>query len=304
MRNETDQTVTDSQLISFNRLGLIPGPEEKEKEFVDRAEYCLHLSQNLSRMMEEEIHFENEIPKKKTFLQEAYRITKPQYDIEPDWIPFFFSNAKLSPWHGGCAWIFQEKQDSPTAAVFQLRKRWYDASTYLGLYQRKELIAHELSHVGRMMFQEPRFEEMLAYQSSLSSFRRWFGPIVQSSTEALLFVLSLGVVTALDFFAYGYGVYSLYATLFFLKCVPLGLLAYGAIRLWKKHAVFSTCFKNLKSILQNEHKVHAVMYRLTDQEITLFSQSSNEQISTYVRNNVSKTLRWRLIHVAYFASCI
>ena len=91
-------------------------------------------------------------------LDEASFKTKELYGIQPTWTPLFFNNYQLAPWHGGCAWIFQLTENAPTAALLQLRAPFRHQPTYLNLYRRDELIAHELSHVGRMMYQEPQFE--------------------------------------------------------------------------------------------------------------------------------------------------
>ena len=92
-----------------------------------------------------------------------------------------FSNERLAPWHGGCAWIFQFAEGLPTAALIQLRQVFSRQPTFLGIYHRDELLTHELVHVGRMKFEEPRFEELFAYETSTSAFRRWFGPLIQAS---------------------------------------------------------------------------------------------------------------------------
>ena len=40
--------LSDDKLLIYNEKGLIPGPEEKEEDFLLRAEYCLHLRERLA----------------------------------------------------------------------------------------------------------------------------------------------------------------------------------------------------------------------------------------------------------------
>ena len=37
----------DNELLVYNKLGLIPGPNENEKDFFKRADYCLKLKTDL-----------------------------------------------------------------------------------------------------------------------------------------------------------------------------------------------------------------------------------------------------------------
>ena len=51
-----------------------------------------------------------------------------------------------------------------------------------------------------MKFEEPQFEELLAYRNSPAAWRRWLGPIVEAPWESLLFMLSLLLLLALDLY--------------------------------------------------------------------------------------------------------
>ena len=63
----------NEQLTKYNDQALIPGPNETEKDFVQRAEYCLHLNQYLKDHIEEAIDTPTE-------LTEPYTETKIIYD--------------------------------------------------------------------------------------------------------------------------------------------------------------------------------------------------------------------------------
>lgn len=288
--------ISDENFLEYNRQGLIPGPEETEREFFLRVNYCLKLKRELPPMLGEKVSLDTA---SEEVIEQAIPITKKLYDIEPKWIPIFFSNYKLAPWHGGCAWIYQVEENSSTGAFFQLRRNYKNSVRYL-MYDRNELVSHELCHVGRMMFQEPKYEEILAYRSSKSKFRRWFGPIVQSSLESLIFVLSLFFVILIDLYFILMGYENGLVIGIWTKLLPLGLICFGLIRLWKRQKTFSKCLNNLNLIFKNEEKANAVAYRLRDLEIAKFASYSPMEIKQFISANEANCLRWRLINKAYF----
>lgn len=282
----------EQALLKLNAQGIIPGPNETEEEFLKRADYCLNLNQKIPELMGDEPPFQSD-----SFFQAPIKITSSLFHIAPHWIPIYFSNYSLTPWHGGCAWIFQLSEETPTTAIFQLRRAFRNSRKYLGIYDRDELVSHEMAHVGRMMFEEPRFEEILAYRTSRSRLRRWLGPIVQSSMESMLFVLILLMTFFFDLFLLfmqpdDFLKYSLW-----LKTIPLAVAGFALMRLWIRHRTFSRCWHRLNGLLKREELTNGMIYRLTDWEIDQFAQWDNEQISQYIQNEPS--LRWKLIRKAY-----
>lgn len=291
---------TDEQLLDFNRQGLIPGPEESEADFLKRCHYCLQLKANMGSQLSQEIPFLQTDPLSEEILKEAFPKTKQFYAIEPSWIPLFFSNYKLSPWHGGCAWIFQQHEDSPTGAFFQLRQEFRNSKKYLTIYRRDELIAHELVHVGRMMFQEPKFEEILAYRSSGSTFRRFLGPLVGAAWESALFVFVLFFIFILDLSIVFMGRPEYYQAVLWLKLLPLALILGAFIRLTIRQRQFKACLKRLQEAVGDDQKGNAIAFRLQDKEIIAMGKWSKEQILDYAKLGCKKSLRWKLIAQAYF----
>lgn len=280
--------LTTDLLLSLNSRGLIPGPMEEEAAFMARVEYCLSLSHHL------------QVPLSPEVLAQPAREMSYFYDVSIDWVPVVFSNSSLTPWHGGCAWIFQENEESPTAALIQLRKRFQQNRRYLGIYDREELLRHELVHVGRMVFEERRFEEMLAYNTSSHWFRRWFGPIVQAPWESILFLLTLAFLFVFDLFLFSTGQSHWVDIALNLKMIPLGMIGLALLRLARKQWQYHRCLKRLEPLLQSAATARAVAYRLTDDEITAFGGFTEEQICRYVELRSREELRWRVIYLAYF----
>ncbi len=291
--------INDQDLLNYNLQGIVPGPQETEEAFLARAAYCKELQSQCVDNSTGPLPVSENSDTTKELLLEAFKITDPIYGIQPSWMPMAFSNYKLAPWHGGCAWIFQAHEESPSGAFMQLRQRFRHQKKYLGIYRRDELIAHELSHVGRMMYEEPQFEELLAYRSSFSAWRKWLGPIVQAPWESLIFMLSLLLLLVLDLYLQTAGEIETYRLLLWAKLLPVTLLALGIFRVWRRHKAFNQCLSNLNKCIQDSLKANAVIYRLTDAEIHQFAASTSDAIRDYAKAQSRTSLRWRLIDLAY-----
>lgn len=291
----TLQLMDDKQLLEFNALGLIPGPCESENEFLKRVNYCLSLKDNLP--------FTCSYPTPIVGEDHPLEKTKQFFDIQPFWVPIQHNNYQLRPWHGAAAWIFQENDDLPVSAFIQVRKKMTHKKKYLGFYELSELINHELAHVGRMMFEEPKYEEMLAYKTSNSSFRRFFGSIIQSSNISMLFMLSIFLILFLDFFSIAYHP-EMYDSFAYFKLIPLIMIALGCVSLYFRHRTFNKTLNNLKKIAKSPDLGQAIIYRLKDEEIDRFSKLSPQQILSHIKQEKNKSLRFRLIHLAYLSQPI
>lgn len=285
----------DKQLLEYNALGLIPGPDETKLEFFKRVNYCLTLKDNLpfSSSHPTPIVGDNK--------DHSLEKIKQYFDIQPNWVPVQHNNYQLRPWHGAAAWIFQENENLPVSAFIQLRKKMTPKKKYLSLYDFSELVNHELAHVGRMMFEEPKYEEMLAYKTSNSSFRRFFGSIIQSSSISMLFMLSIFLILFLDFFSIAYQPEN-YESFTYFKLIPLSMIVLGFVNLCGRHRIFNKTLKNLKQIAKSTDLAEAVIYRLKDEEIDRFSKLSPEQILNYIEEEKTRSLRLHLIHLAYITS--
>lgn len=287
--------ISDQELLDLNHRGIIPGPEETEEAFKARADYCLTLRENIVEKIKEGVPVFDKPAATEPYLTSSLQATNRLYDMMPSWIPLFFSNYKLAPWHGGCAWIFQADDTSPTGAFLQLRRAFSKKESYLRIYSRTELIAHELCHVGRMCYEEPKFEEILAYHTSHSLFRRWVGAIAQSPQEVLFFVLA--VLASL--FADLYSMFAHSEVLVWIRLLPLLLFFAALFRLIKRQFQFKRCLKKVAMKVKDAQKASALVFRLTDAEIIAFSKMTREELQGALDERKGSSLRWRLIHMAY-----
>ncbi len=153
------------------------------------------------------------------------------------------------------------------------------------------------------MYEEPKFEEVLAYRLSSSGFRRRFGAIIQSSTESMIFLLSLFIVILFDLYFFFTGdLVSLHMTMW-LKILPLTLIIAAGIRLFIRQTTLNRCIQKLRNLLDNdEEKSQAVAYRLTDREIINFSSWPEEKIFNHIKDLESLTIRGRVLS-QYFLLC-
>lgn len=285
------------QWKKWNEQGFIPGPDESETAFQERIAFCLGLEHKLEQIEGAKLPFEKDNQQSQEVLEEALPLTKKLYDIQPQWVPLFFNNHQLAPWHGGCAWIFQLNDQTPTSSFLQLRLHFLNSKSFLGIYQCRELIAHELAHVGRMLYQEPQFEEFFAYQSSSSRFSRWLGPIVQSSRESFCFILLLGLVILTDFALLSTGT-QMPALSWGLKLLPVALIAYAFMRLIFRHRILKRCLQKLETFYPHGQAKH-LLYRLRDKEIKQFSRSTPAKIKAFIDQAANDSFRWRFLKALY-----
>ena len=193
------------------RRGLIRGPREDEEAFARRCAQCQPIAGEEWAI--------------------AHRRTQELFGFTVDWVPLTYSNQKLPFWEGAATWISETGLPH-----IQLRKA-FKKGRHLG-YSRDEILAHESVHAARMAFDEPRFEEIIAYQTSKSPLRRFFGPLFRRTWESALFMTALTL------------------TPFFLP--SLVIPAYFFFRLLRNQMIFRRCRK--------KHPL-SVIIGLTDREI-------------------------------------
>lgn len=242
-------SITQSQLYEWSLRGLIPGPQESDEEYITRATAAKKNPSSQSQSI------------------------KALYGIDPDWVEIIYSNEGLRFWEGGATWIGEDK------AALHLRKAYTKKESHLG-YSKKELIAHELVHMVRCRFEEPIFEEILAYQTAPSPFRRFFGPIFPTPAWSLFFIFGIAIFYVLAFLTY------------FAYVGMLGLILFFVLRLGLRQRTFFRARKNLAKIVKKS-KVLPVMLRLSDQEIFSFSRLSPKEIVSYMGSETN--LRWQQI---------
>lgn len=179
-------------LQELDRRGIFCGDGEEAGQFAERLqalnrniaaqEQALQQSGEFS-IEDITVRAHDRIPAE--LFAEAHDITEALYGFRAEWVTGFFLDPRCSLLFGGCAYYFYPDffalfiiRDS-----FRRRRRWL-------IYQRDELLAHELCHVGRVGLGSLRFEEVVAYQTASTAFRRATGGIFQGPQDTYLFLAS------------------------------------------------------------------------------------------------------------------
>ncbi|MDR3624589.1 MAG: hypothetical protein P4L16_05570 [Chlamydiales bacterium] len=262
------------EYLDLNKRGLIPGPSENAETFKNRVSTTLLLKKELTEKKEA-------LPIEGNSFEEALTITEQLYDIRPDWLPAFYSNKGLMFFEGGATWITKEG-----LPLIHLRSSFKKKKCLLGIYHEKELLAHEMIHATRSAFSEPIFEEFFAYKTSNKSYRAFLGTLLRSPMEAYLFLGTLWLSCIFLFFG-------------FLEpmLLPLGLVSFALIRSIKCKNAYNKAKMALMQIFKEEKTVNAILFRLTDKEILLFSKISSTKILSYIIKEPS--LRWQIMRAFY-----
>jgi hypothetical protein len=248
--------MTDRDLLALDKIGFIPGPQENELDFLARVEKTKEKFNQGSWIPDAHWDWTRE------YLHQLFHV-KPLY------ICAFYSNNRLPVWQGAAAWIDGSALDSIQLRV-GLRK-----GSYLKIYKREEILAHEAVHAARCAFQESQFEEFFAYMTSENKFRRVLGPILRHPWEAWPFMIcALGGV--------------IWSGLYLGASVLIGV---GFFRLIKRHLILKRASQHVFKVTGDAALTRAILFRLTDEEIKRFARG--ESIDQYAEKQ--QCLRWRVI---------
>lgn len=228
----------DDELLACFVRGLIPGPTESEDDFLHRVQAATSLSQ----------------PE----WEEVAEITLPLFGFAVDWVSLRYCSHRLAWWEGAATWIGEEGLPS-----IQLRPA-FEKGSYLG-YRRSDVLAHEALHAARMRFDEPIFEEMLAYATSTQRWKRFLGPAFRRGWEPLVLLLALCA-----------GIYQ--------PWVPLLFFSAGFAAFFRRHIQFQKCLSKLSL---------PIVLCLTDDEIIRCAKGSIKEMVLEWEDN--KKPRTRLI---------
>ncbi len=177
-------------MAQLDERGLTPAVDEDAAAFAQRLE---SLNANLVAMNDQlaengqytiedvTVSAEDAIPTE--IFQQPCEITRELYGFACDWVPGFFLNPKFSGLFGGCAFSFFPD----FFAMFIVRHSFKDNHRWLW-YQRDELLAHELCHVARIGCASMAYEELFAYQTATTGFRRITGGIFRNQVDSFVFL--------------------------------------------------------------------------------------------------------------------
>ncbi|MBR5079052.1 MAG: hypothetical protein IKX30_09940 [Victivallales bacterium] len=278
-------------LAAYDANGFLLVADESAEDFAKRIRLFQTNRQKLEDALRKDGKYDAEgiivtpddrIPN--TLFAKIAEHTKRLYRFQIDWVPGFFIDPSFSLLFGGCA--FCSYPDFFT--MFIIRRTFKTQEKWL-IYNRDELLAHELCHVARIALLSEEFEETFAYQTSSSSFRKLIGGIFRKQTDSFMF---LGVTFIL-----------LFAQILRTQWIhtmpiwPFWSLV-GLVFAWLliRHAFhcrrLGIAQRHIAELFGAEN-AFPVMFRCTDEELHRFASTPPHTLKTWILEQSS--LRWQII---------
>ncbi|MCF7852168.1 MAG: hypothetical protein K9M07_02885 [Simkaniaceae bacterium] len=275
-------------LKQLNHLGIIANHDESYEDFAIRVAMYLNARQDL-KISESTPAFDlTELPLQRDHLVNGY-------DIDPYWVPILVGHQNLQLWEAACAWsLFKHNINIP---LIQFRTSFLRKGAFLG-YSLNEVLSHEMIHAVRTQMQGKQYEELIAYRTSLSLFRRFLGPIFQNAKESLVYFL-LCFVSLISSWAYALFNGLIVSFVFFITLSFLiTTTGYGCLRLFRKQRVFNRLLLKLSKILRSVDPL-IIAIRLDDDEINTLSKLSIEEIKKQLQYWKDHSLKWEQLFQSY-----
>lgn len=284
---------------ALDASGFLPGVGEEPVDFEARIaairaaheEFGEELAEKGEVVVFDEFRLRESERIPADIIAEAGEVTGGLYDFRTAHVPGFFISRDVGLLWGGCMISDTELPFSffLIRGAFRNRQRWF-------LYNRRELLAHELCHSMRQPLRDVPLEEFFAYRTSPSPFRRYLGNCFIRDYDALLFVIPVFILLG-----------SVLLQSFWLPALPVWpfwivALAYPAYLLFRnaraRHWVFRAA-KKLRAF--GVEKPMAVLFRSTTPEIReLGTLRSREDFDAYVEEK--KELRWEIVKYRFLRS--
>ena len=259
-------------LADFDKRGLIIGANETPQTYVERLKVFQKNLNDMQASLDKNNEFSVEdlkFPGKEripaSVFTPAGKITSDLYDFKIDWVPGFYITPEFGMLFGGCAYSF----DPDFFSLFIIRNSFKEKNKWL-IYSRDELMSHELCHVARFALKAHTYEEMFAYQTSTSGFRRKFGSMMRAAWETYLIMGILFTMLATQIYLITFqsewmanqAVFTNPINWFYTAL--LSFILFLVLRQKKQNREFEEVIKVLKLI---SSKPRALAFRLSDLEI-------------------------------------
>ena len=288
-----------ARAAELDRQGFLPMPGEKAEEFFERFRQSQQHLDTLEELLEKEgkallfgefqVAAGERIPPE--IIDEAAAKTQELYGFENRRVPGFFLSKKVGALWGGC---MIGDPDNGFAVMllrssFRNRRKWY-------LYERSELLAHELCHAMRQSLSDITLEEYFAYRTSGSFLRRNLGNCFIRERDAVLFILPtlllLGATVARELFRSSYPLWPFWCL---AALYPLFLLLRNFVSMRKVR-------KAEKALLAfGVANPAPILFRSTCAELeTLGKLKSKEEFDNFRKEISAAELRWAVINRRFF----
>lgn len=288
-------------LAALDSAGLLPAVGETPEVFADRLLHLQNAYADLTAafvsgkipetLNEVPINLAEQIPVE--IMEEAAEQTRSLFGFSINWVPGFFLSKGLGLFWGGCT-----ISDEQGVSVFIVRKSFSKSKRWF-IYDRRELLAHELCHVARFPLEDNAYEEHFAYMTSQSRFRKYIGNCFQTEYDAFFFLIPILLLLA---FQIGIS--------FFAWPIPI-LPFWGIAALWPGFLLVrnarsrKTYFQAKKALEQaGVNRTEAVLFRCTASELHSLAKLVHlpDQVHRFARTNAERDLRWKIILTRFFQS--
>ena len=263
-------------LLELDSHGIFPAADESEENFRTRLLKEYEFNKSVNSANEKILLWQSDDGKDKLEVREKDRVdkelfepaweqTRRLYGFAVDYVQGFYLFDKVGLLWGGCSLYDDETQ----MKVFLLRPAFRNKKRFL-IYNRTELIAHELCHCARQVLHDHDIEEYFAYQTAGSPLRRYIGNCFIREFDALLFLLpSLLLLIAQIIKNFIWGALPLFPFWLFLGAV----LAYFIIRNQRSRSIVNKARKKLAPAASNPE---AILFRSTLAELKILGKSFDE----------------------------
>ncbi|MDR0933160.1 MAG: hypothetical protein LBM70_09115 [Victivallales bacterium] len=283
---------------ALDTAGFLPGVGESIADFEERIRAVI----DAQREFEEELSANGEVTVFGEFLlkaseripaeiiAEADELTEKLYAFRSDHVPGFFLSRNIGPLWGGCMVSDTELPFSffLIRGAFRKRPRWF-------LYNRKELLSHELCHWMRQSLHDVPLEEFFAYRTSPSRLRRYIGNCFIRDRDALLFVIPVFVLLGAVL------IQSFYLPSFWVWPFWIMALSYPGYLFFRNAKARHWVFKAEKKLrLFGVQTPLPVLFRATTPEIREIGELADiESFRAYLDSK--DELRWQIIRHRFLA---
>lgn len=281
-------------LATLDGRGFLIGAEEGAVAYAERVRSLRNrlagMEETLARQGFYEVEglkFPGDMRIPQELVADVSPVTREHYGFGIDWVPGFFADQSFGWLFGGCAYYF----DPEFFAIFVIRRSFEKRNRWL-MYNRDELLAHELCHVARSGLKSAFFEEEFAYGISQSGFRRTVGGLFRTGREAFYILGAALLLLAVQI-----------VQLFFWPRLPIwpfwllmaGIVAYLVAQLLQLRKQIKAARRNLGKIAGD--RTEPILFRCTDAEILEIAATGDAgRLRAWLDGKRQNSLRWQVIH--------
>lgn len=281
-------------LVSLDDHGLLIGPSETLNDYCKRLHILKEKLAELVKVKDKTTLYDmtliqdDKIPL--SVFKECESLTEKLYRFKNDWVAGYFTNETMGLLFAGGA-IYSFDEFFPLFIIrkaYKKKKKWF-------IYSRIELMAHELTHIAHVAYKTENYEELFAYQTSTSAFRRLIGGMFRTPKDSYLMLGSA-------FFA---SISQIINTLVrepdqywdFPMPLIFGIAAFALAWLIQNYlrtvGVFKAAGKRISRKFGEENRL-AILFRCTEVEIATISKMDALAFDQFLKDKSEKSLRWRV----------